>query len=44
MTLTGLSGTTYTLNPTPVGSGGEGDIHRINGKRGKVVGGRPRDY
>jgi alpha-tubulin suppressor-like RCC1 family protein len=28
MTLSGLTGTTYTLDPSPVGSGGEGDVYR----------------
>ena len=30
MTLTGLTGTTYTLDPTPIDSGGEGDIYRAS--------------
>jgi|GEM_PF-541148 len=29
MTVTGMNGATYILNPTPVSSGGEGDIFRV---------------
>jgi len=35
--LTGLKGTTYQLDPTPIGSGGEGDIYRVRGMDGKVA-------
>ena len=31
MTMTGMHGTTYRLDPTPIGSGGEGEIHSVNG-------------
>ena len=31
MKLTGLNGTTYTLDPTPISSGGEGDIYSVRG-------------
>ena len=31
MTVTGLYGTTYQLEQTPIGSGGEGDIYNIRG-------------
>ena len=31
MKLTGLNGTAYTLDPTPIGSGGEGDIYSVRG-------------
>ena len=31
MTLTGITGTTYRLDPTPIGSGGEGDIYSVIG-------------
>jgi len=37
MTLTGLTGTTYTLDPVPIGSGGEGDVYRVLGGDGKVA-------
>ena len=37
MTLRGLSGTSYNLDHTPIGSGGEGDIYRVLGKAGKVA-------
>ena len=37
MTLTGLTGATYHLGPTPIGSGGEGDIYRILGEGNKVA-------
>ena len=37
MTLTGLTGTKYTLDPTPIGSGGEGDIYRVIGGDGAKV-------
>ena len=37
MTATGINGATYRLNPTPIGSGGEGDIYRISGTAGKVA-------
>ena len=29
MTVTGINATTYTLDPTPIGSGGEGDIYSV---------------
>jgi serine/threonine protein kinase len=31
MTTTGMNGTKYNLNPTPIGSGGEGDIYAVHG-------------
>jgi len=31
MTLTGINRTTYRLDPTPIGSGGEGDIYSVLG-------------
>jgi len=37
MTLTGLTGTTYVLDPVPIGSGGEGDVYRVLGGDGKVA-------
>ena len=37
MLLKGLQGTQYHLDPTPIGGGGEGDIHRIRGMVGMVV-------
>jgi hypothetical protein len=37
MKLTGLNNTTYTLEPTPIRSGGEGDIYRIRGSDAKVA-------
>jgi len=37
MTLTGLTGTKYTLDPVPIGSGGEGDVYRVLGGDGKVA-------
>ena len=36
MTLTGLTNTRYTLDAVPIGSGGEGDIYRVQGM-GKVA-------
>jgi len=37
MTLTGLTKTTYNLSPTPLGSGGEGDIYNIKNDNSKVA-------
>ena len=37
MTLTGLTGTTYVLDPVPIGSGGEGDIYRVQGGDARVA-------
>jgi len=38
MTLTGLTGTTYKLDPIPFGSGGEGDVYRvIDGDDGETI-------
>ena len=37
MVVKGLHGMQYQLDPTPIGSGGEGDIYRVRGMAGKVV-------
>jgi len=37
MTVTGINGTKYRLDPTPIGSGGEGNIYRVRGENGKVA-------
>ena len=37
MTLIGNNGTVYRLDPTPIGSGGEGDIYLVRNEEGRVA-------
>ena len=43
MKLTGINGAAYSLDPTPIGSGGEGEIYRMHGTGAFIAGVRKID-